>query len=48
MKSKVMNGLLGFVLVLLLWQAGSMALQKPFLPAPVASFAAFFQFLFYG
>ena len=48
MKSKVMNGLLGFVLVLLLWQAGSMALQKPFLPAPGASFAAFFQFLFYG
>ncbi len=48
MKSKVMNGLLGFVLVLLLWQAGSMALQKTFLPAPGASFAAFFQFLFYG
>lgn len=34
MKSKVINGLLGFVLVLLLWQAGSLALQKPFLPRP--------------
>lgn len=48
MKSKVLNGLLGFALVLLLWQLGSMALQKPFLPTPGASFAAFFEFLFYG
>lgn len=48
MKNKVLNGLLGFALVLLLWQLGSMALQKPFLPTPGASFAAFFEFLFYG
>lgn len=48
MKSKVLNGLLGFALVLLLWQLGSMALQKPFLPTPGVSFAAFFEFLFYG
>lgn len=48
MKSKFANGLLGFVLVLLFWQMGSMALQKPFLPAPAASFAAFFQMLLSG
>lgn len=48
MKSKLLNGLLGFVLVLLLWQFGSMALQKPFLPTPGVSFAAFFKFLLYG
>lgn len=48
MKNKVLNGLLGFVLVLLFWQLGSMALQKPFLPTPGASFAAFFEFLFHG
>lgn len=48
MKNKFLNGLIGFVLVLVLWQAGSMALAKPFLPTPGASFAAFFEFLFYG
>ena len=48
MKSKFANGLLGFVLVLLFWQMGSMALQKPFLPAPAASFTAFFQMLLSG
>lgn len=48
MKNKVLNGALGFALVLLLWQLGSMALQKPFLPAPGVSFAAFFQLLLGG
>lgn len=46
--SKVFNGLLGLALVLLGWQLGSMALQKPFLPTPGASFAAFGQFLLNG
>jgi len=48
MKRKLWNSLLGLVLVLLLWQGGSMALDKPFLPTPAASGAAFGQFLFYG
>ena len=47
-KNKFANGLLGFVLVLLFWQLGSMALQKPFLPTPAASFAAFSQMLLTG
>jgi len=48
MKSKILNGLIGFVMVLALWQLGSVALNKPFLPTPGASFAAFFEFLIYG
>ena len=48
MKNKFLNGCLGFLLVVLLWQLGSMALQKPFLPGPAESFAAFVQFLFQG
>ena len=48
MKNRFFNGLIGFVLVLVFWQLGSMALDKPFLPTPGASFAAFFEFLFYG
>ncbi len=48
LENKFVNGLIGFVLVLLLWQAGSMALDKPFLPTPGASFAAFFEFLLNG
>jgi len=46
--NKFINGLIGFVLVLLFWQIGSMALNKPFLPTPGASFAAFFAFLLNG
>ncbi len=46
--SKAVNGLIGFVLVLALWQIGSMALSKPFLPTPAASFGAFFTFLMNG
>ena len=45
--SKLVNGLIGFVLVLLFWQIGSMVLNKPFLPTPGVSFTAFFTFLFY-
>ncbi len=48
MDSKLVNGLIGFVLVLVFWQIGSMALSKPFLPAPGTSFAAFFDFLLNG
>lgn len=48
MKNRFFNGLIGFVLVLVFWQLGSMALDKPFLPTPGASFTAFFEFLFYG
>lgn len=48
MKSKVINGTLGFLIVLVFWQIGSMLLQKPFLPTPAASFSAFFEFLFHG
>ena len=48
MKQKVLNGMIGFGVVLLIWQLGSMALQKSFLPTPGVSFAAFFQFLIYG
>lgn len=48
MKRNFLNGLIGFILVLAVWQLGSMALNKPFLPAPDASFAAFFEFLFFG
>lgn len=48
MKSKFANGLLGFMLVLLIWQLGSMTLQKNFLPTPAASFATFFQMLLVG
>lgn len=43
--NKVVNGFIGFILVLILWQVGSMALQKPFLPTPSASFSTFFLFL---
>lgn len=45
---KLVNGIIGFVIVLLCWQAGSMALQKPFLPTPAASFSAFFTYLIDG
>lgn len=48
MKSKFVSGLLGFFIVLLFWQLGSMLLQKPFLPTPAVSFAAFFQLLSQG
>ncbi len=48
MKRNFFNGLIGFILVLAVWQLGSMALNKPFLPAPSASFVAFFEFLFFG
>lgn len=48
MKHKLLNGMIGFGVVLLIWQLGSMALQKSFLPTPAVSFAAFFQFLIYG
>lgn len=48
MKNKIINGFIGFAVVVAIWQLGSMALNKPFLPAPGASFAAFFQFLIYG
>ena len=47
MKTKLFNGLLGFALVLLLWQLGSMALQKSFLPTPWVSFTAFLQCFFH-
>lgn len=46
--NKFVNGLIGFALVLLLWQIGSMMLNKPFLPTPSASFATFFAFLLNG
>ncbi|MBQ3120043.1 MAG: ABC transporter permease [Peptococcaceae bacterium] len=46
--NKFVNGLIGFALVLLFWQIGSMLLNKPFLPTPSASFAAFFAFLLNG
>ena len=46
--NKFVNGLIGFALVLLFWQIGSMMLNKPFLPTPSASFAAFFAFLLNG
>ena len=48
MKNKLINGFIGFAVVAAIWQLGSMALNKPFLPAPGASFAAFFEFLIYG
>ncbi|MBR4945033.1 MAG: ABC transporter permease [Peptococcaceae bacterium] len=48
MKNKFLNGLIGFFLVLAFWQLGSMALNKPFLPTPGASFAAFVDFLLNG
>lgn len=48
MKNKIINGFIGFAVVVAIWQLGSMALNKPFLPAPGASFAAFFEFLIYG
>ena len=44
MKHKLLNGMIGFGVVLLIWQLGSMALQKSFLPTPAVSFAAFFNF----
>lgn len=47
MKTKLLNGLLGFALVLLCWQLGSMALQKSFLPTPWVSFTAFLQCFFH-
>ena len=46
--NKLVNGVIGLVLVLAFWQIGSMALNKPFLPTPGASFAAFFTFLING
>lgn len=46
--NKLLNGFIGFVLVVLFWQIGSMLLNKPFLPSPGASFAAFFTFLCNG
>lgn len=46
--NKFLNGVIGFVIVLAFWQIGSMALQKPFLPTPMASFAAFFAYLWNG
>ncbi len=48
LENKFVNGLIGFAVVLLLWQVGSMTLDKPFLPTPGASFAAFFEFLLNG
>ena len=48
MKNRFFNGLIGVVLARAVWQLGSMALDKPFLPTPGAAFAAFFEFLFYG
>ena len=48
MKNKIINGFIGFAVVVAIWQLGSMALNKPFLPTPGASFAAFFEFLIYG
>ena len=46
--NKLVNGIIGLVLVLAFWQIGSMALDKPFLPTPGASFAAFFAFWLNG
>lgn len=49
MKSKkLFSALLGLVIVLLLWQFGSMALAKSFLPTPMASFSAFTDALIHG
>ncbi len=42
--NKLVNGIIGFVIVLVFWQLGSMALNKPFLPTPAESFSAFFTF----
>ena len=46
--NKLVNGIIGFVIVLVFWQLGSMALNKPFLPTPAESFSAFFTFLMNG
>ena len=46
--NKLVNGIIGFVIVLVFWQLGSIALDKPFLPTPAESFAAFFTFLMNG
>lgn len=46
--NRFVNGCIGFVIVLTVWQIGSMALQKPFLPTPGASFADFFRYLLDG
>ena len=46
--NKLVNGIIGFVIVLVFWQLGSMALDKPFLPTPAESFSAFFTFLMNG
>lgn len=45
---KLINALLGLLIVLLFWQLGSMALNKSFLPAPLASFQAFADGLSHG
>lgn len=46
--NRLVNGVIGFALVMLFWQIGSMALNKPFLPTPGVSFAAFLTFLYNG
>ena len=46
--AKFLNSLLGLAIVLLLWQLGSMALNRPFLPTPGQSVAAFGRLLAQG
>ena len=48
LKNKLISGFIGFAIVMAVWQVGSMALQKPFLPTPTVSFGAFFTFLVNG
>ncbi len=48
MKHKIWTFSLAIISLLIFWQLGSMALDKPFLPTPLASFQAFFQALATG
>jgi NitT/TauT family transport system permease protein len=47
-KSGLLGALLGTALLLLAWHCASLLLHKPFLPTPLASFAAFGRLLFTG
>jgi NitT/TauT family transport system permease protein len=48
MRYRPVNTIAAVLLLLLIWQLGSMALNKAFLPSPVSSFAAFFSLIANG
>jgi NitT/TauT family transport system permease protein len=42
MKHKILSSVAAFIILIIFWQLGSWALDKPFLPDPYTSFLAFF------